>query len=177
MLAQPLQNISRSADFALAKCRAEETFHQFCSGSIPVDPMKVAIELGLNVQFTHFRQDIAHKILGLLEIQSRTIHVNAEIPTNRATFTIAHEIGHYLLHREWAESQSYKALWRSPEWEKGSKPPEEQEADCFASNLLVPRFMLRRYIQLETDNHMLAQAFCVSEDVVVYAKRDLDRYS
>ncbi|MBS1063428.1 ImmA/IrrE family metallo-endopeptidase [Gluconobacter wancherniae] len=172
-LQPPIYDRSRSANFERAKKAAASIFSQYCDNCVPVDPLKVARLLGLGVQFTQFRSEISQNILGLLEIGQNTIYVNSELPTNRATFTIAHEIGHFVLHRPWAESQQYDAFWRSPNWARGNKPPEEQEADCFASNLLVPRHILKNFMQMEDDDRALAQAFCVSEDVIFYAKQDV----
>lgn len=84
-------------------------------------------------------------------------------------FTIAHELAHYILHRSWAESQSYRVMPRRNIY-TGPKPPQEQEADAFASHLLVPRDILRKYKGIASISE-LSRMFAVSEDVIMHASK------
>lgn len=76
---------------------------------------------------------------------------NSSIPIpGRIRFTIAHELGHYILHRQTAElfqcSQNDMLQWDSPE------RLLESEADAFASTLLMPADDYRAQIHNETIN-------------------------
>lgn len=64
------------------------------------------------------------------------IHINMRQGIPRQRFSIAHEYGHYLLHHlGWADSSA-----PAPTGSRG----REQEADLFASSLLVPLWLLDR---------------------------------
>ncbi len=78
-----------------------------------------------------------NNVAGFLDIQNKQIFVNQEDPPNRQTFTIAHEIGHYLLHRDIIQEhpEQYELLFRGKILE--AHTPMEQEANCFAANFLM----------------------------------------
>ena len=62
---------------------------------------------------------------------------NADLtPKGRINFTIAHEFGHYLLHRHKKRNQ-FRHKNKSVEWQDKTT---EKEADRFAVNLLMPLF-------------------------------------
>jgi Zn-dependent peptidase ImmA (M78 family) len=67
---------------------------------------------------------------------SRVIIVNQYDPPLRRRFTIAHELGHFFLHKS-REAPLYAHR------DEGSRSREEEEADRFALYLLVPEGMLR----------------------------------
>lgn len=76
------------------------------------------------------------KISGILILKEnkKTIYTNKKENLKRQYFTIAHELGHYFLHRHNNEvvSISYRGVYNQ----------EEQEADEFAAKLLMPRNMV-----------------------------------
>jgi Zn-dependent peptidase ImmA (M78 family) len=81
--------------------------------------------------------------LGGISFETNTIFVNASIEDHegRYTFTIAHEIGHHVLHKELYDeliSDRSQILCR----EEKKKPLIEQQADRFAAALMMPRRML-----------------------------------
>ena len=81
--------------------------------------------------------------LGGIAFETNTIFVNASIEDHegRYTFTIAHEIGHHVLHKELYDeliSDRSQVLCR----EEKRKPLIEQQADRFAAALTMPRRML-----------------------------------
>ncbi len=60
---------------------------------------------------------------------------------NRLRFTIAHELGHYFLHKELPQAEDFKNIENFAKWTasyKGRKYTVEQEANEFAGRLLVP---------------------------------------
>jgi Zn-dependent peptidase ImmA (M78 family) len=76
----------------------------------------------------------------------------------RQTFTVAHELGHKVLHEEWANSEDYKVLLRTPNSQ--FQDFREQEANAFAAELLMPKFMMDQYTDLNVDQ--LSTLFAVS---------------
>ncbi len=68
-----------------------------------------------------------------------TIRVKAGMNSGRRRFTIAHEIGHFLLHpREGLEKSDTSASFTV--WKDAS---EEAEANIFAAELLMPEFLFK----------------------------------
>jgi len=130
--------------------------------SPPVNPVEVARQLGLEVEFATFNGDFS-SVSGFYDCDSNAIIVNAKEYPLRQTFTVAHELGHHLLHREWAKTSEYTMLMRDTDY-YGAEA-HEKEANAFAGNLLVPRFMLDRYWQA-TSVEGLSKLFAVSVPVI-----------
>ena len=78
--------------------------------------------------------------LGGISFETNTIFVNASIEDHegRYTFTIAHEIGHHVLHKDMYDeliSDRSQIMCR----EEKKKPLIERQADRFAAALMMPR--------------------------------------
>lgn len=94
-----------------------------------------------------------------------TIYVNSTDPLNRRRFTIAHEIAHFLLHRNKAATTEFKddRLYRSP----GLSDAKEAEANRLAADILMPRRIIRRLLdQGVTDPNVMADRLKVSPDAM-----------
>ena len=102
-------------------------------------------------------------VSGFFDPEENVIYVNKEEPPLRQTFTIAHELAHALLHKEWAGTDDYKVFWR--DMSRNSDDPHEKEANAFAANLLVPRKMLDEYFSGLTEAD-LSRLFAVSVPVI-----------
>lgn len=153
------------ADWKKAKAKAAEVLKNYGLANPPVDPEAIAEAMGVDVVYANFSPTSKDRISGFIQFDPLRIVVNNDISPNRMTFTIAHELAHYLLHREWAQSKAYQVLPRQNDYAR-NKPPEEQEADCFAAELLVPADMLNRYREYASPRE-LARIFAVSEDVIL----------
>jgi Zn-dependent peptidase ImmA (M78 family) len=134
----------------------------------PVNPVEIAHTIGVRVNFVTFSGE-SEGVSGLYDPSQDTILVNREEAGVRQTFTVAHELGHKVLHEEWAKSEAYKVLWRDPR--RQSKDRWEQEANMFAANLLMPRQMVNRYKELPVAS--IARIFAVSEQVATYRLQNL----
>jgi Zn-dependent peptidase ImmA (M78 family) len=95
--------------------------------------------------------------LGGISFETNTIFVNASIEDHegRYTFTIAHEIGHHVLHKDMYDeliSDRSQIMCR----EEKKKPLIERQADRFAAALMMPRQTItaevNRLIQVEPKN-------------------------
>lgn len=132
----------------------------------PVDPEAIAESLGVRVLYADFGDKHRDLISGLIRFQedgSASILVNSATSANRKTFTIAHELGHFVMHKEWAKGPNY-VLPRLNGY-AATKPREEVEADAFAANLLVPTEMLKKYSRVASV-YELSKIFVVSEQVI-----------
>jgi Zn-dependent peptidase ImmA (M78 family) len=98
--------------------------------------------------------------------------VNAEDSPARQNFTVAHELGHYLLEHELSGAE-YTCLFRNPANQKNT--PIEKEANCFAANLLVPTYILREYLDKYpfATNEQLSKIFGVSSEVLRFRRQYL----
>lgn len=135
---------------------------------------KIAKERGLKV----IPYELGDDVSGVLYVDKGkgTIGYNPNESEVRRRFTIAHELGHYELHRLNKEifvdngKKQFNALFRDHRSSKG-EDIIEQEANAFAAALLMPRNLLikeieKRDIDLSSDDddviRDLAQKFQVS---------------
>jgi Zn-dependent peptidase ImmA (M78 family) len=93
--------------------------------------------------------------------------VNARQHLHRQRFSLAHELGHYFLHRDGGYSDPITIDSPPEEEEFGTKSPLESEADMFAGELLVPLEMLKPHAQKPLPE--LSMLFRVSEQVIAIA--------
>jgi Zn-dependent peptidase ImmA (M78 family) len=93
--------------------------------------------------------------------------INKSDSNDRKKFTLAHEFGHWILHKqELIDDPALSILYKSP---LGSETTDqiEIEANQFAAQLLVPDAMLRAEHE-NTSEHKkdLAEKFKVGEDII-----------
>lgn len=93
-----------------------------------------------------------------------SIYVNSEDSLNRRRFTIAHEIAHYLLHRnKYTGSFKDDRMYRSP----GVSSASEAEANRLAADLLMPRRLIRKLLaEGISDPYLMANQLQVSSDAM-----------
>ena len=124
---------------AVAEITADGLSDIYSSPPIPV--IDIAEENGVNVLFVDFGKN-AEIVSGLVDFPNARLYVNRSDYLERQIFTVAHELGHWLLHKDIYESdpERYNVLPRF------SNPfrddPLEQEANRFAASLLVPKRLL-----------------------------------
>lgn len=136
----------------------------------PVDVYGLANALGLEVV-----QDatLSDRISGKIERSwsgSVTITVNANHSKTRQRFTVAHEIAHFVLHRdEIGDGIKDDALYRSDLSEA-----IERQASSYAATILMPAPEVREAFARGVDTPIqLAQAFKVSPKVAEIRMKEL----
>lgn len=149
-------------DYLKAKTEAARLIVKFGYSAPPINPVRIAEELGCRVVFAEFSAD-DQNVSGFYDALEDSIYVNADENPRRQTFTIAHELGHRIMHREWAASNDYHVLLRDQDLLVND--PREKEANTFAANLLVPSAMLNKYRKLATAEE-LSNLFAVSMPVI-----------
>lgn len=94
--------------------------------------------------------------------------VNAKQHLHRQRFSVAHELGHYFLHRD-VVLEDPVTIDNPPgeDWAPGGKNPAETEADIFAGELLVPLEFLKKFHSKSLEE--LSKVFLVSQHVVSIA--------
>lgn len=72
--------------------------------------------------------------------------VQLESRPNRARFTLAHEVGHIVLHKDFIESQNFQneKSWRKFVLNDLHRDPMEVQANMFAAFVLIPSNHLKR---------------------------------
>lgn len=140
---------------------------------VPVDV--IAHRLGLRVDYAPLGNEVA----GILVIDEgvATIGVNHAHPEVRQRFTIAHEIAHFVLHREYCSlfiDKEYTAIFRDIRAASG-KDRLEIQANQFAAALLMPIALLEaeireQHLDLGDEEALqsLVDAFTVSAQAMVY---------
>lgn len=128
----------------------------------PVDPIAIAQSEGIAIKGVTFSGEFS-EVSGFYDPRENAIYVNNDEFPLRRTFTIAHELGHALIHRSWAATAAYTVLWRDQS--RNADDSNEKEANAFAAHLLVPRFMLDEY-RSRVSVAGLSELFAVSVPVI-----------
>ncbi len=138
---------------------------------IPVDPVSLANRLGVKVNNAKFSED---NLSGVVAKRGNNVMilVRQSDQPYRKRFTIAHEIGHYLLHlQEDGEIADHEAdLFRMTE---GDIQPtdvrqREVEANRFAAALLMDEDLVRDEWEKLRSVRDMARLFNVSESAMGY---------
>lgn len=120
---------------------------------IPIQVHELAERTGATVMAFDLGTDIS----GLLHIKNGVANIgyNPEEPKLRQRFTIAHELGHFLLHKDEKdkiyidnENYFYPVKFRASNIKLSEKDyKEEQEANAFAAALLMPIRLVQRELK------------------------------
>jgi Zn-dependent peptidase ImmA (M78 family) len=116
--------------------------------NLPVPIDEIALARGLKLK----PYDMGEEISGVLLIEGdkSTIGYNTRESEARQRFTIAHELGHYELHKSKHELFIDKKIpivfYRDQNSSKGDNQME-QEANAFAASILMPIPFIKREIQ------------------------------
>lgn len=111
----------------------------------PVPIEAIAPSLGIRVQYEPAEDELSGFLLRDLSRQKAIIGVNDRHSKNRQRFTIAHELGHYLLHEQEKlhVDRRFQIQLRDGNSSKGESE-EEKEANLFAAELLMPVSFIRQ---------------------------------
>jgi hypothetical protein len=135
----------RSAD---ARNEAERFLQKHNVTTIPVDVERLARAEGYTVERRPLGDDDGETV-------GRRITVNRDQARVRQRFTIAHELGHVVMHSS-----------------HGTDDDSERQADEFAGALLIPRDHLRREFATTRDPDALARRFVVSREAMWIAMKN-----
>jgi len=133
---------------------------------LPVDVFRLALAAGAQVQPDELMQES-----GQFSFHEGTpiIRYNPTEADVRQRFTIAHELGHFLLNHG-------KSFRDTPtQFSTANYDPREVEANRFAAELLMPSNIIRLAIMEKSITQVarLAKAFGVSEAAMMYRLKNL----
>lgn len=146
----------------------EELLDKYDVSKAPVPVEKIARKLGVEVRLEPAEKDLSGFLLRDVENRRVIIGVNRRHAATRRRFTIAHELGHFLLHEGERvhvdhTGQLFTVKLRAQTASQGTDL-EEREANWFAAELLMPeRFLARELgdsqgLDLEDDARIKAIA-------------------
>lgn len=96
----------------------------------PIDPILIAKAMGLEV----FTATLPRDVSGQIFYKEKKIFVEQTDFITRQVFSVAHELGHYVLHNDGTSHTSLRDTTTTQ-----GIDTKEIEANCFAANLLMPQ--------------------------------------
>ena len=116
--------------------------------SAPIPLTKIVRSLGIEIQLEPAEGDLSGFLYRDHRRKLAIIGVNAGHPQTRRTFTIAHELGHYLLHDiDDVHVDRHFKVWLRSETSSQGTDDEEKEANLFAAEVLMPARLIEEDIQ------------------------------
>ena len=124
----------------------------------PVEVVDIATSLlGLQVEFDDLQARLDDRVHGATWLRKGIVMIDHEINPDvwplmrpRFNFTLAHELGHWILHRRFfVDDDGHSLLFDDEDLpdiicrSTGRRPPSERQADAFAGCLLMPQRLLR----------------------------------
>lgn len=154
--------------------KAMKLLQQSDALALPVDLNRVVEYLGLSLN----EKPLENEYSGFLAVKEKTIVVNLNHPPVRRRFTIAHEIGHYQLHRRSEDIPVFidRAVYHRKESVAGVEHLMEMQANAYAAGLLMPEALLDVYLddhpaldlEKPADIKTLAEEFEVSRPAMEF---------
>lgn len=145
----------------LAREKAHNILSMYKITEPPVDVKKIANSLGFRVISFDFPETISAVIK--IEGTKKVIAHNKNKSEVRQRFSIAHELGHYLSGHDNFSHERETFVDRDKKY-LDPHHRDEEEADEFAAELLMPEFMLKKAVLEDKLNAIfLAKKYNVSE--------------
>jgi Zn-dependent peptidase ImmA (M78 family) len=151
-----------------ARNQARKLLTQFELTKPPVAVEKIARQLGIKLVDHRFDSDISSLLV--CKADQFIICVNESHHLNRRRFSVAHEIGHFMLHRDEAP-YFHKDVGIYFRANSADLPdPKEVEANQFAAEILIPLTMIRKDLSASPPPTAseLAKKYQVSEQAMTF---------
>lgn len=113
--------------------------------TIPLDVTGVAKKLGIRIKHVSLKGDLSGIFYKDEENNSWVMCINKNHHPNRQRYTIAHELGHFCLHRHFKHVFEDKIFFRG-----GKSSKVEWQANDFASAILMPEREFRNTVEEDT---------------------------
>lgn len=127
---------------AVVRATARRLVEQAGIGSPPVPVERIAKSLGVSVRFAPLEDDLSG--MAFIKGAAKVVAVNALHHPNRQRFTVAHELGHHVLHAERLASGVHvdRVIMRRDQLSSEGSDDFEIQANVFASELLMPLHLI-----------------------------------
>jgi len=136
---------------------------------LPVDPIRIANRLGIEVFDERLEDEISGAILKEPG-RDAVILLNVADSANRKRFTVAHEIGHYV---ERAQDDEFEFADLRGALASEGLDPHEIYANEFAACLLMPEHKVREMQKSGELPAQMALEFRVSADAMTFRLKNL----
>lgn len=139
--------------------QAEEVLKALDMWSVPVDPLAIVGQEGIELVPGDFGEGFDGRIRYLSEVRTFALAYQMQgrgRSRGRVNFTLGHELGHYYLHRDYllsGRSHGSKSDFRSSD-------EMEQEADEFAASLLMPLELFRAEVKRYRQHVCVLKELC-----------------
>ncbi len=144
----------------------------------PVPVLAIAKSLGVSVRFGPLPDDLSGFLVH--EQDGTYIGVNSRHPKPRQMFTLAHELGHFVLHPS-ANFIDRKLIYFRNSRSAEAIDVKEMQANHFAADLLMPQRFVREFLKdkaVDLEDHEfladLAKRFGVSSQALTFRLVNLD---
>lgn len=137
---------------AAARQAARELLTEKGVSRAPVPVDRIAKNMGINVRYTPFDDGLSG--MAFIRDDQRVIAVNALHHPNRQRFTLAHELAHHVLHDEKLRGGDIhvdKVILHRDDLAAKGTDRDEIAANAFASEFLIPEFLLSQESRGEID--------------------------
>ncbi|MEO1208853.1 MAG: ImmA/IrrE family metallo-endopeptidase [Cyanobacteria bacterium J06638_20] len=132
------------------RATAEKLLNDTDSLVAPINVYKIAEDLGISVIKKSANADLLGFLLRDKESSKVTIGINPKHGEARCRFTVAHELGHFLLHEgevvHMDKAGSAQGFYLNPASDGSALDPKQEEANLFAEELLMPAKLIERDI-------------------------------
>ncbi len=144
--------------------KAENILNKYWDGKFPIDVKKIGESLGIAFEEKALEKDV----YGIISKKNNKIicEINSNDSITRQRFTIAHEIGHYVL----GDLNDNDTMFRDDKTKVLQDDYREINANKFAAELLMPAKAIEYFVYaIKVANfEELIKKFNVSEQAMVY---------
>ena len=148
-------------DYKSIEEKANELTKIYSEPRIPVS--EIIRKMGLETHRVSFGEH-ADDFSGFCDFENKDIYLNRDDISTRQYFTAAHELGHWILHKEKydrnPDEYSYMLSEKRFAEDGNGHDLDEKEADHFATYLIMPRSLLEKF--RHHSRYELAEAFGVT---------------
>lgn len=135
--------------------------------SLPIDLTVIVKNAGLIVELGNFKDA---NISGAYSKADKKIYVANDDPYYRQAFTVAHELGHFYLHKDSKDSEVFLRQYSDPD---NARDELEVQANKFAAALLMPRELVEQYWTAGKGTNEIASIFGVSPTAAYFRLKNL----
>jgi Zn-dependent peptidase ImmA (M78 family) len=138
----------------------------------PINLAKILENFELSLEQAKFTQ---FSVGGAFDREKKTIYLAVDESPIRQAFTVAHELGHLILHKKKQELFFRHQAKEFNGDSKEDKPSndDEKEANWFAAALLMPKEMVEKAWENYKSIELLAQYFGVSRQAAFWRIKNL----
>ena len=150
-----------------AEAVIRDTFGSLDAVEFPINLDVVLEKYALQLKEGGFEDS---QISGAFNRDEATIYVSEKESPERQLFTVAHELGHFKLHK----GRTTDILYRMQVYQfNNGDPKDETQANWFAANLLMPKEAVKKMWKITSDADRMATFFGVSRTAMYFRLKDL----